>query len=395
MRKFDIERARKETPGCHHVLHFNNAGAALMPEPVIQGLLDYTRLEAQMGGYEAAEYESKKLDNVYRSAAQLLNCSSKEIAFVESATRGWDMAFYSIPFEKGDTILTGMSEYESNYLAFLQISRKRGVHIEVIQNDETGQISLEALQNKITRKVKLIAITHIPTNGGLINPAEQIGEIAKKNGILYLLDSCQAAGQISLDVQRLNCDFLSFTGRKYLRGPRGTGILYVRSSVCDSLEPPFLDLQAAEWTSVDQFSISPGAQRFEQWETNPGAKIGLGIAMDYALSWGMTVIEERVQALASKLRTQLSDIKGLRLRDLGLKKCGIVTFDLIGIEPSKVKDALAKQNINISVSMKRYTRLDMEARAIEAVCRASVHYYNNEAEIDRLCNEVQSLSVTK
>lgn len=391
MHIFDIERARNETPGCKKLLHFNNAGAALMPEPVITSLLEYTKLEAVTGGYEAQEREEDKLANTYRAGARLLNCQPQEIAFIESATRAWDMAFYSIPFKEGDWIITGMSEYESNYLAFLQVARHKGLHIEVIPNDEYGQLSLQALKDKINPAVKLIAITQVPTNGGLVNPAEEIGKIAKTAGILYLLDACQAAGQIDLDVNKLNCDFLSFTGRKFIRGPRGTGMLYVCSKIAEELEPPLIDLQAATWTSKNQFSLSSGTQRFEQWEVNCGAKIGLGVAIDYALSWGMKNIEKRVIYLAQHLRDTLSDIKNITLRDLGLKKCGIVTFSINGMKPGQLKQALAQKNISISVSSKRYTRLDMEARSLDELCRASVHYYNTEDEIKCFAEQVAAL----
>ncbi len=363
-----------------------------MPKPVIESIIEYTQLEAKMGGYEAAEQEVQTLGNIYLASAKLLNCQPSEIAFVESATRGWDMAFYSIPFQAGDVILTGMNEYESNYLAFLQVSRKTGVKVEVIPNDENGQISLQHLKNRIDKKVKLIAITHIPTNGGLVNPAEEIGEIAKDAKILFLLDSCQAAGQLSLDVKKLHCDFLSFTGRKYMRGPRGTGILYVRDEVCERLEPPFLDLQAAEWKSKNEFNISKGAQRFEQWETNCAAKIALGVAIDYALSWGLDVIQSRVIYLANILRVKLASIPGIQIRDLGAKKCGIVSFQLNGKDPFEVLKTLRAEKINTSVSMKRYTMLDMDSRKLDSVCRASVHYYNTEGEIDRFCDVVENMS---
>ena len=301
------------------------------------------------------------------------------------------MAFYSIPFKPGDIILTGMSEYESNYLAFLHVSKKTGVQVEVIPNDESGQICLKSLQEKLHKKVKLIAITHVPTNGGLVNPAEEIGNLAREAKVLYLLDSCQAAGQISLDVQKLKCDFLSFTGRKYIRGPRGTGILYVKSSVCQQLEPPFIDLQAAEWISKEEYALAPTARKFEQWETNCGAKLALGVAIDYALSWGLESIQNRITDLSKQFRTQLEAIQGVQVLDLGKRKCGIVSFNVSGKDPLEVQKRLSEKKINISVSMKRYTRLDMDSRELESVCRASVHYYNSEDELGRFCSELQKL----
>ena len=181
---FDLQRARMETPGCEHVLHFNNAGASLMPQPVLDATIAHLQLEAQIGGYEAAEQAHDSLEHFYDAVAMLIGCSRNEVAYVENATRAWDMAFYAIPFQPGDRILTAMAEYASNYIAFLQIAQKTGAVIEVIPNDAHGQVSVEALRkiiNKSDKPVKLIAITHVPTNGGLVNPVAEIGKVAREH----------------------------------------------------------------------------------------------------------------------------------------------------------------------------------------------------------------------
>ncbi|MEZ4659310.1 MAG: aminotransferase class V-fold PLP-dependent enzyme [Caldilineaceae bacterium] len=381
----DLNRARAETPGCDHVLHFNNAGASLMPQPVLDACLDHLQLEAMTGGYEAADQEQARVEAVYDSVARLLNCQRNEIAIIENATRAWDMAFYAIPFQPGDRILTAMAEYASNYIAYLQIARRTGAVVEVVPNDEYGQISVAALANMVDARVKLISITHVPTNGGLVNPAAAVGKVAREAGVLYLLDACQSAGQMPLDVEKIGCDMLSATGRKYLRGPRGTGFLYVRQSALAKLEPPMLDLHAARWTALEQFEMRADARRFENWETNYAAKLGLGAAVDYALGWGMDVIWERVQVLAEKLRAQLADLPGVTVHDIGQQRCGIVTFAVNGRNVEEIRQILRGQNINVSTSTVFSTRHDMEARQLAELVRASVHYYNTEAEINRFC----------
>jgi selenocysteine lyase/cysteine desulfurase len=388
---FALTRARAETPGCAQVLHFNNAGAALMPQPVRDAVVAHLDRELFAGGYEAADAAHDAVEHVYDAAATLINCQRDELAIVENATRAWDMAFYAVPLRPGDRILTAMAEYASNYIAYLQVAQRTGAVIEAIPNDDTGQLSIEVLRDMIDDRVKLIAITHVPTNGGLVNPAAAVGAVAREAGILYLLDACQSVGQMPVDVDAIGCDMLSATGRKYLRGPRGTGFLYVRRSALDRLEPPFLDLHAATWVARDRYEIRPDARRFENWETNYATKIGLGVAIDYALGWNVGATWARIQSLAASLRAQLATIPGVTVRDIGAEQCGIVTFTVDGHAPDDIQQALAAQAINVTTTTVRGTRLDMEARALTAMVRASVHYYNSEDEIARFCAALHAL----
>lgn len=388
---FDLTRAREDTPGCRNVLHFNNAGASLMPEPVLDSMLAHLELEAQVGGYEAAAQARDDIEHTYDAVAALIGCASDEVAIVENATRAWDMACYSIPFQPGDRILTAMSEYASNYIAYLQIARKTGASVDPIPNDEYGQVSVDALRQMIDERVKLIAITHVPTNGGLVNPAAAIGKLAREYGILYLLDACQSTGQMPINVDQIGCDMLSATGRKYLRGPRGTGFLYVRRAILDQLEPPLLDLHAATWTAPDRYELRPDARRFENWETNYAGKIGLGVAIDYALSWGLDTTWRRIQSLAYQLRTQLTTLPGVIVHDRGITQCGIVTFTVDDHDPEALQQLLSLQHINVSVTTRNFTLLDMDARGLDSMVRASLHYYNSEDEIERFCNAVAAL----
>lgn len=363
-----------------------------MPQPVLDAQVNHLQLEARIGGYEAAAEHHDAVQHVYDAAAALIGARPDEIAIIENATRAWDMAFYSVPFEAGDRILTAMAEYGSNYIAYLQIAQRTGAVIDVIPNDEHGQTSVSALKEMMDDRVKLISITHVPTNGGLVNPANAIGEIAREAGVLYLVDACQSIGQMPVNVDEMHCDMLSTTGRKYLRGPRGTGFLYVRDEIVETLEPVMLDLHAATWVERDRYEIAPGAQRFENWETNYAGKIGLGVAIDYAMSLGMDAIWERVQVVADRLRGELSAIPGVTVRDLGAVKCGIVTFEVDGKNPADIRDALAGHAINVTASGPTSTRLDMEDRGIQAMVRASVHYFNTEDEVSRFCEVLEGVA---
>jgi len=389
---WDIAHLREETAGCEQSTFFNNAGASLQPRPVVARVVEHLRLEEQVGGYEAADCVADELAGVYGSVARLLHCAPEEIALQENATRAWEMAFYSLRFAPGDRIVTAANEYASNYIAFLQVAQRTGAEISVVESDGAGEVDLEALRNLLDDRVKLIALTHVPTNGGLVQPAARVGELARAAGIPFLLDACQSAGQMHLDVDALGCDMLSATGRKYLRGPRGTGFLYVRNALLAQMDPPTLDLHAATWVAQGKFEVRSDAKKFETWESAAATRLGLGVAIEYALTLGLKKIERRVQHLAARLREQLAQVKGVTVRDLGRVRCGIVTFTCNGHSPGEVMQQLKAKGIAVRTIERSSARIDMEQRGLDELVRASVHYYNTEAEIERLCAAVRAIS---
>ena len=386
----DIKTARAETPACSELIHFNNAGASLMPSPVYKAMTDHLELEQKVGGYEAANLAAEDIAAFYTEFASLLNVSPEEIAYVENATRAWDMAFYGMPLVAGDRILSHDSEYVSNYLAFLQQSKSKGWEVDVVPSDDSGQIDLEAMESMITPRTKLIAITHVPTQGGLVNPVKEVGELARKHNLIYMLDACQSAGQIHLDVKKIGCHVLSGTGRKYLRGPRGTGFLYVSKDMFDSIEPPFIDLHSAVWTSANEYTWVPSAKRYENWECNIAGKIGLMAAVRYARHIGLENIENRVTTLAESLREALSSLPHVSVHDQGISKCGIVTFCISNKEAKEIADFLRNNNINVSVSSITSAQLDFGKRQLTSLVRASLHYFNTEDEVHRFVELIKA-----
>lgn len=380
----DVARARAETRGCESIVHLNHAGSSLMSVPVADALIGWQREEEFRGGYETVERYRDRLENFYDATARLLNCGRDEVAFIENATRAWDMAFYALDLGPGDRILTTESEYGSNMIAYLHRAKRTGCEVAIVPNDGHGQIDVEALDRMVDGRVKLISISHVPTGGGLVNPAAAVGSVARKHGVPYLLDACQSAGQVPLDVEAIGCDFLSATGRKYLRGPRGTGFLYVRGDWIDRLDPPLLDQHAAELVNENEYRVRGDARRFENWECHFAGKAALGVAIDYALGWGLEAIRDRVQPLAQALRDGLSRIDGVEVLDEGQEKCGIVTFRKAGDDPEAIKGRLKAQGIHVSVAGGSGARVGYDRRGIAKAVRASVHYITTEHEIDRL-----------
>jgi selenocysteine lyase/cysteine desulfurase len=367
-------------------VHFNNAGAALQPRPVLDTVREHLEAEALGGGYEAADAAMDRLIGSYASLARLIGADPGEIAITENATRAWDMAFYGIRFRPGDRVLTSASEYGSNAIAFLHAARDRGIKVEVLPDDENGQVSLDALASALGDDVRLVAVNHVPTHDGLVNPVAEIGRLARAAGALYLVDACQSVGQLAVDVDEIGCDFLSATGRKFLRGPRGIGFLYVRREALDLITPTFLDDRSAVWTGPESYEMQDDARRFESFERSAALQLGLGAAVDYALAIGLPAIEERVLGLAGTLRAALAEVPGVTVRDRGARRSAIVTFTREDQAAADIVAALAREKINVRLSEQTY-RYDGGPTPPPRV-RASVHYYNTEGEVSRLVDAV-------
>ncbi|MEA2000312.1 MAG: aminotransferase class V-fold PLP-dependent enzyme [Actinomycetota bacterium] len=391
----DIAQIRAETPGAAEVIHLNNAGASLPPAVVVDTAVQYLQEEATVGGYELADRRGEDLAGVYRSVAGVIGAHEDEIALVDNATRAWDMAFYSLAFKPGDRILTTTTEYAANFIAYLQVAGRTGAMIEVVPDAPTGEIDVAALEAMIDDRVRLISINHMPTNGGLVNPAVAVGRVARDAGITYLLDACQTVGQMPIDVDEIGCDLLSATSRKYLRGPRGVGFLYVRDTLIESLDPVSLDLHAASWVAPDRYEVRSDAKRFETWESSSALRLGLGAACDYALNLGLDAIWDRVASLAAILRTALVSIPGVTVHDKGSVQGGIVTFSVADVGPGAVKAELAKHGVNVSTTTAFSARIDMEQRGLDDIVRASVHCFNTEEELDTALAVISGLAASR
>ena len=391
MNQIDVDRVRADTPGCASVIHLGNAGAALQPQPVVDAVIGYLQEEALVGGYEQNGAAADDIAHVYDAGARLVGCERDELAMTSGASEAWWRAFLSIPLEAGDRVLIGRTEYSSNALALLQ-AVERGVSVEVVSDDPTGQIDLGALAAMLDDRVKLVALTSVAMTNGLVNPTAEVGALVKDAGAYFLVDACQVAGQLPIDVEAWRCDFLSFTGRKFVRGPRGTGLLYVRRQIMDELlAPTFIDGRSATWSSETSYDLAPTAQRFEFFERSFAAMVGFGVAMTYAADLGLDAIEDRISMLADHLRSGLDEVPGVRVLDTGVRRCGIVTFDVEGVGAVEVMERLSAAGINVNAPDITGSRYDLVARGVDVVVRAGVHYYNTIEELDRTVAEVAAL----
>lgn len=391
--KFILKKWRTETPGTENFVHLNNAGASLMPEVVSRTIKEHIDLESAMGGYEAASFRENTIQAFYENAAGLFGTQPRNIAFTANATDAYNRALSAIPFHQGDFILTTSNDYVSNFIVFLSLKSRYGIQIKIVDNLPTGEIDLIALRKDINKyRPKLVSVTHIPTNSGLIQPVGEAGKICKDHNVLYMVDGCQSAGQLDVKVEEIGCDFYSATFRKFLRGPRGAGFLYASDKVLNSdLHPLMLDMRGADWVTMDSYSLKRNATRFEDWENSYALLLGASAALKYAQEITMPVIEKRSSHLASELRRELRTIPGISVLDRGTIQGAIVTAHSILIEPDTLKTALKREKINCSFGNKLNALIDFEEKGVDWIVRFAPHYYNTEDEIKQPVEVIRRL----
>ncbi|HEX6559427.1 MAG TPA: aminotransferase class V-fold PLP-dependent enzyme [Longimicrobiales bacterium] len=376
---------RADTPAAEAGrIHLNNAGAALMPRPVLGAINDHYKREAAMGGYEAADAVAADIEETYQAVAALIQSADRNVALVENATVAIAQALSAFDFAPGDVILTTRSDYISNQLMYLSLGQRCGVHLVRADDAPEGGVDPDSIRENIRRhQPRVVVLTWVPTNSGLVQPAAEVGRICREHGVPYVVDACQAVGQLPIDVHQLHCDFLGATARKFLRGPRGIGFLYVSDGALTSGRAPlFIDMQGARWREADEYQLVDSARRFENWEFAYALVLGLGEAVRYARNIGIEVIAQRVQELASSLREKLVGLPHIRVLDRGPQLCAIVTAEVKGCDAREVVRRLREEAINVSATLREYAVLDMDDKRAQSAVRLSPHYYNTTSELD-------------
>lgn len=380
----NIDTIRQDTRGLSDgKIFMNNAGSSLMPSIVVDSMIDYLELEEQMGGYEVAAKNAEVLEEFYDETARLINAKPSNIAFATSATEAYAKALSSIMFKEGDVIITTADDYISNQITFISIKKKLKVNVIRTKNLPDNELDLEDLEYLIKKhNPKLIAVTHIPTNSGLIQNVEGVGKLCRQYDILYLVDACQSVGQLAVDVEKLGCDFLSATGRKFMRGPRGTGFLYVSDKVLErNYAPLLLDMRGADWTEFDNYELFKSAKRFESWEISYASLMGFTHALQYANNIGLHAIEHYNKGLSERLRENLKN-SGFDVWDWGKNLSSIVTFSDPDGDLGTIQNVLKENNIYFSVTQKNSALIDFTRKNINGIVRLSPHYFNTVEEID-------------
>jgi selenocysteine lyase/cysteine desulfurase len=389
-----LKRWREDTPGCATRIHLNNAGAGLMPQSVPEAITGHLNREAQFGGYESADAAEAAFQDAYSQIARLLGAHSRNIAIVENSTVAFFQALSAFDFKPGDVIVTTRNDYISNQLAYLSLARRHGVEVRRAADLPAGGVDPQSVKELLRdSRVRLLAATWVPTNSGLMQPVEALGEIAEAAGVPYLVDGCQAVGEIPADVNKLKCDFFSATARKFLRGPRGTGFLYVSNHALRRGDfPLYIDMRGAEWVTANDFQPVADARRFENWEFAYSLVLGLGEAVRYALEVGVDRGGRRARDLAANLRTRLSTLPGVRVLDRGSELAAIVTVEIAGWDARDAVEHLRARGINTAASLREYAVIDMDEKRAATALRISPHYYNTQQELDAVVEAIRALS---
>jgi selenocysteine lyase/cysteine desulfurase len=391
-----VRRWREDTPGCRERTHLNNAGAALMPREVLDAVRGHLEREAQIGGYEAADEAAHRVAEVYEALGALIGAPARDVAAVDSATRGVELVLGALELGAGDWIVTSRSDYPSNQIMLMALAERFGVQTVLAEELPEGGIDPESVRCLLRgRRCRLVCLSWVPTNSGLVQAAQAVGEVCAAAGVPYLLDACQCVGQMPIDVGRLRCDFLTASARKFLRGPRAVGFLYVSAAATErGLRPLLPDMRGAEWTAPGRFHLVPGARRFEQWELPYALLLGMGAAARYAAFVGPAG-PRRAWDLAAGLRRRLEEAPWARVLDRGADPCAIVTAEIRGWHAEELRDRLRERRINTSAATRASGLLDMDAKAARSVLRISPHYYNTFAEVESCFEALSELAATR
>jgi selenocysteine lyase/cysteine desulfurase len=389
-----IARWRRDTPGCAQRMHLNNAGASLPPRAVTEAAVGHLQREAEIGGYEAADEAAPRVAAVYEHLARLLACAPRNVAVVENATVAVSQALSAFDFAPGDALVTTRSDYTSNQLMYLALARRRGVEVLRAEELPAGGVDPGSVRQLVRHpRCRLVSLTWIPTNSGLVQRAEEVGEICEEAGVPYVVDACQAVGQMPVNPARLRCDYLAVTARKFLRGPRGIGFLYVSDRALERGDHPLgIDMGGALLSGPDCFELVDGARRFENWEFAYALVLALGEAARYAVEAGVERCGRRASELAAHAREWLAAVPGARVADRGERLCAIVTAEIAGWPAAHVVQRLRGIGINTSATTVGYGPLNAPGTGAPTAVRLSPHYYNTRDEVETAVAAIAELA---
>ena len=359
-------------------VYLNTAAAGLQSPQVLEKIQAHLQLESECGGYVAAEKVQSDLASCRENLAQLLNCTASEIALTDSASRAWHRILNCFDFQRDDIVLVSPTIWGGNYFTLLQLEKRFGIQVQCMPTEADGNLDLDRLKQQIQQKVRqqpksrvrFMELTLAPSGWDAWQATGDIAQLARAHSIPLVVDASQAFGQRELDVNDLGCDFLFASGRKWLAGPRGTGVLYARQSSTSHLCPLGLD-QHTGFLKDDELHWLPDARRFELSESSVALRLGLGEAAKQTLSRQQAGESVLLKKLAADYRQLISEIPGFELPDLSGEPGAIVTFRHAVQSPVAVRDFLRQHHIEVGIHPRTYMPLHAPTQRLGDCLRVS------------------------
>lgn len=369
-------------------INFNNAGSSKNSNKVIKTIIAYLEEEQKLGGYLAAKLNRPKILNFYRVFSKLIKCKKSEISFLPSSTYGWNFFLNSISFKKNDNVIIFENEYGNNFISLL---KKKNLKIKVSKLSHDGQVCFESLKENIDRNTKLVSVCHISSQCGNLIDVQKVGKIVKEinRNTLFLVDACQSIGQIDINVRKINCDVMIGSGRKYLRGPRGTGFIFIKDDLKKNLSPIISDSFSCK--IVNMKKIIYKKNYFETFEYSPALLLGLTEAIENIHSIGIKKIQKKIKKLSLYFRLKVRKLNGVIIFENECLISGINTIIINGFSTKEVLDYLLKKKILCSISDNKTSYHFFKTRKRKSLLRLSFHYYNDFKEIDFLIKTIEEL----
>ncbi len=374
------------------LVYLDNAATSLKPKQVIEAIVEYYEkytANVHRGIYRLSQEATTLYENSREKIARFIDASPDEIVFVKNATEAINIVAYGLDWSPGDEVITTVMEHHSNLVPWQMLRDRCGVKLRFLDITNDGLLALDKLPELITERTRLIAIGHVSNVLGTINPIEEVARIARKNGILLLVDAAQSVPHMPIDVRRIGCDFLVFSGHKML-GPTGIGCLYVRRGVEDLIEPVLGGGEMIRRVSLERATWNDMPWRMEAGTPNVAGAIGLAAAVDYLLKLGMDNVkshEDRLTEYALKRLNEFDDVSIYGPMDVR-RRSGILSFNVDNVDPHDVA-LLLDELENIAVRSGVHCAEPLHARlGLPGTVRASFYIYNTMEEIDLLCDTI-------
>jgi len=399
----NVEKVRNDFPILKSgIIYLDSAASSLTPEPVLEKMLEFYRqyrANVDRAIHRLSQQASEEYGHAHAKVADFINAKSdSEIIMTKNTTEGTNIIASGLKWKKGDKVVTSVIEHHSNFIIWLRVKNRYGVNVELVKPKTPmaqGLLDPADFEKVVDDKTRIVAVTHVSNVLGVITPIKEIAKIAHEHGAYVLVDGAQSVPHMRVDVQKLGCDFLAFTGHK-MCAPTGSGALYIKEELTEEVEPLCIGGGSIADVELDNYKLDKSPRRFEAGTPAIAEAIGLGAAVDYLGKVGMENIEHHEKELTRKMYEALNEIPQIEI--YGPKpehKIGITAFNVSDLNPHDVALAL-DVSANIMVRSGHHCALPLTKSVLNrpGSVRASTYLYNTKEEIEKFILAVREIAET-